>query len=299
MERQHGAISRAQLLDLGYSRHSIDHRIRAGRLHPLMRGVYAVGRPEISRYGRMMAAVLACGADAVISHETGAELWRLRRRERGPIEISIPGAHRRRRRPGARVHARSILRPGAVTEHERIPVTSVTLVLVDLAARLSERHLEAAVNMADSLDLLDAEQLRATLEEYPCVSGVAPLRALLDREAFRLTDSELERLFLRIVDQAGLPAPVTQRHLDSLRVDFVWPDVGLVVETDSLRYHRTAITQRRDAARDHAHLFARRESIRFTHYQVAYEKAHVRRALLEAWRKALILSQSIDPTLAG
>jgi len=200
---------------------------------------------------------------------------------------------------GLRVHARTILAPAAIDEQQGIPVASVTLVLVDLAARLSRRHLEAAVNLADSLDLLDAEQLRTTLEDYPRVRGVAPLRRLLDREPFRLTDSELERMFRRIVDDLGLPVPETQHHTDGFRVDFVWPDTGLIVETDSLRYHRTAISQRRDAARDHAHLLADRESVRFTHYQVAYEKAHVRRALRKAWFKARALKASVRPADAG
>ena len=298
VRRQHGVISRWQPYEAGYTRHAIDHRIRCGRLHPVFRGVYAVGRPELSRHGLMMAAVLACGPEALISHETAAELWRLRRPEPGPIEVSVPHQHRRRR-PGVRVHARTILGPGAADEHEQIPVTSVTLVLLDLAARVSRRHLEAAVNMADSLDLLDAERVRVTLEEYPRVPGVAPLRRLLDREAFRLTDSELERMFLRIVDDLGLPVQEAQRHSDGYRVDFVWPAISLVVETDSLRYHRTALTQRRDAARDHAHLLGRRESVRFTHHQVAYEKAHVRRALKAAWRKALVLCESLNPATTG
>jgi very-short-patch-repair endonuclease len=294
VRRQHGVISRDQLRRLKYSDHAIDHRVASGRLHPLFRGVFAVGRPDVGRRGVMMAAVLACGAGALISHETAAELWRIRRPERGPLEVSVPRA-RRPRRTGIRVHQRTILGPAAMTEREGVPVTSVPLVLIDLAAHLSRPHLEAAVNMADSMDLLDAEYLRTTLEDYPRVRGVAPLRRLLERDAFRLTDSELERMFRRLVDDVGLPVPETRRHTDGFRVDFVWPEVGLVVETDSLRYHRTAISQRRDAARDHAHLFADRESVRFTHYQVAYEKTHVRRALLKAWRKALALQASLRP----
>ncbi len=145
-----------------------------------------------------MVAVLACGAGAVVSHRTAAELWRLRRPEAGPLDVSIPGGHRRRRRPGVRAHGRVVLVPGAVTAHQRVPTTSVTLTLVDLAAVVSRRHLEAAVNMADSLDLLDAEHLRVTLEQFRRVPGVAALRRLLDREAFRLTDSELERMFGRL-----------------------------------------------------------------------------------------------------
>lgn len=284
-ERQHGVVSRAQLVGLGYTRDAIAHRVARGRLHPKARGVFAVGRPELGRLGEMMVGVLACGPGAVVSHETAAELWGLRRSAPGPIEISIPRGERRSRN-GIVVHRRTILKPGTVTANHRVPVICVPLVLIDIATRLPERHLEAAVNMADSLDLLDPERLRQAIERFPCVAGVAPLRSLLDRHSFRLTESELERMFGRLVASMGLPPPVTQRYLSGHRVDFVWPDIQLVVETDSLRYHRTALQQSRDAARDHAHLIAGRESVRFTHFQIAYERAHVKRTLRAAWARA-------------
>ena len=192
-----------------------------------------------------------------------------------------------------RVHARTILGPDVVDEHEGVPVTSVTLVLVDLAARVSRRHLEAAVNMADSLDLLDAERLRTTLERFPNVNGVAPLRWLLDREAFRLTDSELERMFRRLVAEVGLPPPQTQRHIDGFRVDFVWHDVGLVVETDSLRYHRTAhLPASRRGPRPRAPL--RRPGVGAVHALPGGVREAARAAgPRKAWRKALALRQSV------
>ena len=287
-ERQHGVVTRAQLLDVGYSRDAIKHRIRRGRLHGRARGVYAVGRPEVSRYGEMMTAVLSAGPGAVISHETAAELWALRRRTAGPLHVSVPRPSPRSR-PGTVIHRREILVPGATTRRQGIPVTSVALTLVDVAVHLAPRHLEAAVNMADSQDLLGPDELRRALDPHPGVPGVAILRELIDEASFRLTDSELERMFLRLVAQTALPKPLTQRHHDGYRVDFVWPDPGLVAETDSLRYHRTPLQQRRDAARDHAHLLGDLESVRFTHFQVAHEPEHVRRTLGRAAAKAAAL----------
>lgn len=288
-ERQHGAVSRRQLLELGYTPEAIKYRVRRGRLHPKAAGVYAVGRPELSRHGEMMVGVLACGHGAIVSHETAAELWGLRRPERGPLELSIPKTSPIAR-AGMVVHRREILVGGAVTEHMRVPVAAVPLVLIDMAPRLRDRPLESAVNMADSLDLMDPGAIRRSLTRYPRVAGIARLRTLLDAHAFRLTDSELERMFQRLVRRTSLPEPYTQCYASGHRVDFLWLDIGLVAETDSLRYHRTPLQQRRDAARDHAHLLAGRESVRFTHFQVAYEKPHVESALEEAARRARILS---------
>ncbi len=224
-----------------------------------------------------MVAVLATGPGSVLSHDSGAELWQIRRARPGAVAVSIPGTAPRSR-PGVVVHRRRVL-PAHATVHRGVPVTTVSLVLVDLATQLPERHLEAAVNQADALDLLDPPALRASLGALVRQPGVRRLRAMLDRHTFRLTDSELERMFLRLVRRVGLPMPATQRYVDSWRVDFVWGELGLVVETDSLRYHRTPATQARDYARDHAHRLAGLTPLRFTHYQVAHEPRHVVRTL--------------------
>jgi very-short-patch-repair endonuclease len=274
VRRQHGVLSRRQLLDAGLSPEAIRHRLRTGRLYRQARSVYAVGRQELGRPGEMMVAVLAAGPGAVVSHETAAELWGLRRREPGPIEVSAPTPSPRRH-PGIRVHNRRILGREATAAHLDVPVTTVVLVLIDMARRWPSRHLEAAVNQADALGLLDPVALRRTLGSFAGQPGVRPLRQLLDAQTFRLTDSELERRFLRLVRRAGLPLPETRRHADGWRVDFLWPELGLVVETDSLRYHRTPSQQTRDQERDHAHRLAGRRSLRFTHWQVAHAPAHV------------------------
>lgn len=275
-EAQHGVVSRAQLLAAGLSSEAIRHRMLNGRLHSRARGIYAVGRPELSRLGEMMVAVLALGPGAVVSHATAGELWRVRRGE-CPLEISLPTSSGRRR-PGVTVHHRHGLE-GEVTRHRGVPVTCLPLTLIDMALRWSPRQLEAAVNQADALDLLDPVAIRGALTRFAGRPGVRRLRRLLDEHTFRLTDSELERLFLRLVRRAQLPLPATQRYASSWRVDFIWRELGLVVETDSLRYHRTPSQQNRDYRRDHAHRLKGLTPLRFTHFQVSRQADYVVRVL--------------------
>ena len=134
---------------------------------------------------------------------------------------------------------------------------------------------EAAVNEADKRDLVDPEALRSALDGTPRRPGVARLRKLLDSRTFRLTDSELERRFLALVRKAGLPPPRTRQWVNGFKVDFYWPELGLVVETDGLRYHRTAGQQTRGLRRDQVHFGNRLTPLRFSHAQVAFEAHHV------------------------
>jgi very-short-patch-repair endonuclease len=271
--RQHGLVSRRQLLELGFASHAIKHRIANGRLHPVLRGVYAVGRPQISRYGRWMAAVLRCGPRAVLSHQSAGALWEIVAERSGRIELSVPAATTRRV-PGLVVHRR-ILSAEDVTTHRGIPLTTPLCTLIDIARRLSPGNLEAAINEADKRDLTDPEQLRSALGPLPGRPGVRALRQTLDRRTFTLTDSELERGFLPIARAAGLPLPQTGPKVNGFKVDFYWPEIGLVVETDGLRYHRTPAQQARDRLRDQAHLAGGLIPIRFTHAQVRFEPGHV------------------------
>jgi len=112
--------------------------------------------------------------------------------------------------------------------------------------------------------------------------GAKRLALVLDRHTFRLTDSTLERRFLRIVERAGLPLPATQAQVDGMRVDFLWPELDLVVETDGLRYHRTPAQQNADRLRDQRHVAAGRIPLRFTHAQVRFEADRVERVLANA-----------------
>lgn len=256
---------------------AIQHRLESGRLHPLHRGVYAVGRPEVSEHGRWMAAVLACGSEAVLSHRSAAALWRIRPERLGPVEVTVP-TRLPRRRPGLRVHRRVDLE-GRRRVVDGIPVTDPVCTLVDLARCVADGEVEAAINEADFRDLVDPEALRDSLNSLPPWPGVGRLRRLLDRQELALATTELERRFLRIVRKARLPMPETQRHVTGHRVDFFWHELGLVVEADSLRYHRSTFKQSADMKRDHAHVSAGRTTLRFSHSQIRYEPAYVAEVL--------------------
>ncbi len=147
--------------------------------------------------------------------------------------------------------------------------------MIDISRQLDAPDLERAVNEADRLDLIDPESLLDALGAHRGQRGVRVLHDLLSRHVFRLTDSELERRFLRLVERASLPLPVTGIRLNGFRVDFYWPHLGLVVETDGLRYHRTPAQQERDQLRDQAHVSAGLTALRFTHAQVCFETAYV------------------------
>jgi hypothetical protein len=276
--RQHGIVARRQLLELGFNAAEIQHRIGRGRLHVAMRGVYAVGWPRLTGKRRWMAAVLACGEGAALSHRSAAALWRIGRERPGQIDVSV----RRRcelRRPGLRIRGRPSMPAGDIAVVDDIPVTSVVRTLVDLATQLGSVAVERATSEADKHGLIDPEALRAALDHYAGQPGAPTLRSLLDKRTFRLSDSDLEILFRPIASAAGLPTPLSKQLVNGWEVDFHWPDLGLVVETDGLRYHRTASAQTRDARRDRAHALAGMTPLRFTHFEVKHEPAQVRHEL--------------------
>jgi very-short-patch-repair endonuclease/predicted transcriptional regulator of viral defense system len=272
--RQHGVVTRAQLLAMGMGPDEIQYRIETRRLHRVWRGVYAVGRPELTRDGIRMAAVLVCGPGAVLSHDSAGALLGIHPEDDADVHISVP-ARRCPRRPGITVHRRSVLAASDVVHVRGIPATSPIVTLIDLAARLPRGELEAAINEADKRDRVDPEALRMAADRLSDRPGLAILREVLDRRTFALTDSQLERCLLPISRRAGLSQPLTQQVVNGFKVDFYWPRLGLVVETDGLRYHRTPAQQARDRVRDQVHAAAGLTSLRFTHAQVRYEPAHV------------------------
>jgi very-short-patch-repair endonuclease len=177
------------------------------------------------------------------------------------------------------MHRRVGLRDGERREVDGIPVTDPVSTLVDIAVGLTTGELERAVNEACQRDLVDPEPMRAELDRFPKRHGVRRLCRLLDRDTFVLTETRLEQLFVPIVRAARLPRPQTQVWLHGHRVDFFWPELGLVVEADSLRYHRTATKQAADARRDQAHTAAGLKTLRFPHAQIRYEPEYVAQIL--------------------
>jgi very-short-patch-repair endonuclease len=228
-----------------------------------------------------MAAVLACGLRVVLSHESAAALWRIRADRAYTVHVSAARAEDRRP-AGIVVHRSLTLCDRDLTRRESIPVTTPIRTLIDLGTRLPSYELEAAMNEADKLELVTPAALRAAVAGRKGQRGVRPLREILDRGEFVMTDSELERRFLAIARRAGLGTPLTQHRVNGFRVDFYWPELGLVVETDGLRYHRTASEQTRDRVRDQAHIAAGLTALRFTHWQVRYDSGHVERILQTA-----------------
>lgn len=227
-----------------------------------------------------MAAVLACGGPGVaaLSHSSAAALFKIGVERASGIEVSRR-APDPARVPGIKVHRRPALRDGWYGLYEGIPVTSPEQTLIDLATRHGRPQMERAMNEADKLGLVRTDELRKALDAHPGEPGVARLRATIDRATFRYTRSELERAFLPLVRRAGLPLPRTSVHVTGHEVDFHFPALGLVVETDGLTYHRTPAEQRKDRERDQDHTAAGLTCLRFTHGQIKYEPGRVVRTL--------------------
>jgi|SRR5215211_398369 len=278
--RQRGLVTWSQLSELGLSDKAIRHRVHTGRLHRIRRTVYAVGRPDLDPLDRVMADVLGCGPRAAASHLTATGVLGVR-----PlplvVDVSVPAVVHARP-PGVRVHRRARFDAGI---YRGVPVTSPVQTLIDIATQLGRDPLEGAVNEADKLDLIDPEELRGALGAYAGQPGVAMLRMTLDRRTYTMTDTELERRFLPIARGVGLDKPETQVWVNGFKVDFFWAELGLVVETDGLRYHRTPAEQARDRIRDQTHMAAGLTPLRFTRAQVRYEPAFVEAVLREVARR--------------
>ena len=266
---QHGVLTRRDLEALGFSKMAIEHRVATGRLHLLARGIYAVGRRELTPDGRWMAAVLVCGEDALLSHRSAAALWGIGQEQPGRIDVSVRRKRESRRR-GLKVRSRRALPDDSVTRRRGIPVTTPVQTLIDLATELPPLRLEHSVNEADKIDLVDPETLRLELVHHKGEPGTGKLATLLDRHTFRLSDSDLEVFFRPLALAAGLPPPLTKHVVLGFEADFFFPDHDLVVETDGLRYHRTPAQQARAARRDQVHTAAGLDVLRFTHWQVVH-----------------------------
>jgi very-short-patch-repair endonuclease len=232
--RQHGVVARAQLLDAGIGRRAIVRRIDAGRLHPLYRGVYAVGHNVVSQRGRWMAATLATGG--VISHRTAGALWGLRPFN-GRIDVTIPWD--KSKRPGVLLH-RAVLAPDEITTRDRIPVTTPARTQLDLAGVLQRHQLQQAVNEADRLRLERADPRR-----HPTKKGVARLSGPVAH-----TRRELEARFQAFLNDRRFPTPQSNVLIEGHEVDCVWPKRRLIVELDSWEYHRTRADFENDRRRD-------------------------------------------------
>ncbi|MGN6254234.1 MAG: DUF559 domain-containing protein [Solirubrobacterales bacterium] len=225
-----------------------------------------------------MAAVLVSGPDAALSHRSAAALWGFGNEHPHYIDVSLRRASEARL-AGIRSHRRPSLPAEDLTTRREIPLTQPVRTFLDLATVAGPKTIERAINEADKLDVIDADALRRALDDHAGEPGVRPLRRILDKHTFRLSDDELELLFRPVAAAAGLPTPLTKQRVNKFEVDFFWPELGLVVETDGWRYHRTPAAQTRDALRFQRHTAAGLTPLRFSHYQVKYEPRHVREIL--------------------
>jgi Transcriptional regulator, AbiEi antitoxin/Protein of unknown function (DUF559) len=283
-ERQHGVVALRQLRTLGLSASGVRSRVARGYLHRVHRGVYAVGRPSLTWRGSLMAAVLAYGDGAVVSHRSAAALWGLRPSGEGYIELSVP-RHGVRSRPGARVHCRAELGAMDVTIVDGIPCTSLARTVVDLTEVLTDRGMERVLEQAEVLRLFDARAVEDAMHRAKSRHGKSVPASLLQPTGMTLTASELEERFLELVRDAGLPDPETNAPMilpdgTAIRVDFLWRKWRLAVETDGHAFHRTRQSRERDARRDQLLRLAGFEPLRFTGRQVSQEPGWVRRTLV-------------------
>ena len=234
--RQHGVIARWQLLALGSSPTAIRRMAANGRLHPLYRGVYAVGHRRLTKHGRYMAAVLASGRDAVLSHRCAADLWSLRTGG-SLMEVSVAGT-RRSRPANIRLYQPRDLPPQDRATIDNIPVTSLARTLVDLAAVVHPDRLGRAWEEADRRRVLDVRAVEDVLARSSGRKGVGHIRTLIaERRTATDTHEGLERDFADIIRKAGLPMPSFNVLIDGYLVDAVWPKRRLIVELDSYAFH--------------------------------------------------------------
>lgn len=247
--RQHGVISRRQILDAGLGRRAIGRRVEAGRLRCVHRCVYAVGYQPLNVRGAWMAAVLACGQGAVLSHRSAAALWGLMRPSAGPVDVSAP---RGRRRAGITIHEGGII-DSERTSRAGIPVTTIARTLFDAAEVVDRKKLEAAFEEADRLRLLSIADLEAVCARGHGRRALRPIRALI--EAARVpvdTQSPLEDRVIDLCREHGLPMPITGASVLGREVDAFWPDRKLMVEADSWQFHSHRDAFERDRERDAA-----------------------------------------------
>jgi very-short-patch-repair endonuclease len=226
-ERQHGVVTFEQLAAVGIDKSGVTRRVVAGRLYRIHRGVYAVGYRSLSWRGRWMAAVLAAGDGAVLSHTSAVALWQFLRPISGPIHVTVSGDGGRKKRRGLQIHRSRTFTPRDITRRHGIAVTTPARTVEDIRGEV------------------EAYLFRRALRQAELAGHRVPH---LDR--VRRTRSDLELLFLALCDDHGLPRPLVNHRVHGHRVDFYWPDQRIAVETDSWDYHRGSVAFEDDHDRD-------------------------------------------------
>jgi very-short-patch-repair endonuclease len=273
--RQHGVIAVAQLSELGMGKNGVTRRVKQGRLHRIHRGVYTVGYRGLSWHERWMAAVLACGEGAALSHGSAASLWGLLKPIEGPVHVSIPSTSGRKTRRGIHIHRCPSLRRQSpaepspspsyprqaggrwgrllVTYRDNIPVTTVARTIEDLRASslISPRLVRRAIRQAElkgmKLDGIETDRTR----------------------------SDLESAFLALFADHRISPPEVNPKLGRYEADFLWRNEKLIVEADTWTYHRGSISFEDDHARDLELRSAGYAILRFTDRQLENEPERI------------------------
>jgi predicted transcriptional regulator of viral defense system len=285
---QHGVFSLSQLVGLGLSESAVHKRAATGRLHRVHLGVYSLAPPNLlTREGRFMAAVLACGEGAVLSHRSAAMLLGLLWSERAKIDVTVPTRGARCRR-GIDLHRSTTLTPVDTTHVNNIPCTTVARTQLDIADVLDQRRVERAFDQADVLEVFDLRALEDQLARNATRPGAALVRTVLAEHYIGSTPtwSEFEERFLGVCRSTGVPAPQVNVWITlddgerPIRADFVWREQRIAIETDGRKTHRTAQAFERDRRNDQRLTVARWRPVRVTRRQLWYRRHEVERLLL-------------------
>ncbi len=275
---QHGVVTRAQMLGMGFGSNAIAGRVRRGLLRPAYSGVYTLGGAPLTADGRRMAAVLACGPEAVLSHRSAARLWDVFPYDPGRIELSRPAVGRTKHR--SIVLRQAGLLRDEVDEVDGIPTTSVFRTIFDLAAVVSKREVERAFHETEVRQLTDRVSLPQLLTRHPGRRGARTVREILaDGEPAGITQNDFEELFVAFLDTHELPRPRFNPTLPIrgrlLRPDCMWPEGRLIAELDGRAVHSTDQAFETDRQRDRILLAEGWLSMRITWLQLRDEPEEI------------------------
>ena len=288
--RQKTVATLAQLERLGLGRRVVQQRAEVGRLYRIYLGVYSTTPPALlPREARWLAAVLACGPGAVLSHRSAVALWGIATSNRARVDVSSPTG-RGRKLNGIDAHRAVSLAPADIAVESGIPTTSVARTVLDFAGVEPRRRVERAIDQSESLEIFDLRAFDDVLDRNPKLPGASVVRSLLDEyqradgHLSTLTESELEEAFFALCDAAGFPRPQVQQYLtlpggEVVRADFLWRKQRVVVETDGWKFHHTRWAREQNARRDLLLTAAAWRPVRLTRRMVVITTVETTRTL--------------------
>jgi very-short-patch-repair endonuclease len=290
---QHGLVTRAQLLRAGVPPERVRWRVRVRRLLPVYRGVYRVG-PVVAPRAPELAAVLACGPGAAISHMSAAAMWSLSAAENARADVHVTQMQHGRGRwqRGICLHRVRKLPRDEITAIDSVPVTTIARTILDVAGTASRSELERMIALAEREHDVARAVLIALVDRYPTRRGARTLRALLGApEDAALTRSQAEERLLRLLRRAQLPPPQVNARVVGIEVDFFWRAERLIVEVDGFAFHSSRSTFESDRRRDTMLLARGYRVLRLTWRQISNEPE----ATLVRIGQALVHPLSLPP----